>query len=306
MIRKIIKHGESTLTVSIPHKWAKARNLKPGAEVSIEELGNRLFISTSEQKVSPNLSVDVSGMTEFMIGRLLTRSYQQGYDTIKIKGADRKNITFIREIMPEHLGFDLTEEGNSIHIQMISKGLTIDFDSALRQAFHKVLENARECLDGYDSSDKEKLQSINDKDVDVNKLTNFCKRAINKGMTDQFGAHSLYGILECLEEVGDDFKHLATHLSKSKQKNKIVEQRLAASVELAEISFRYFYKPDRQNIIKGFELVHKLSSTDDIGSKKINQEMLQSILFLETIAHHLYLILALSLDKLNDSKVMIS
>ena len=50
MKRKIVKHGPISLTVSLPSKWVKKRNLKAGDEVEVEEHNNGLFIGDFNNK----------------------------------------------------------------------------------------------------------------------------------------------------------------------------------------------------------------------------------------------------------------
>ena len=51
MKRKIVQHGSSSLTVSIPYKWIQKYNLNKGDEINIEENGNSLILSSDNRKV---------------------------------------------------------------------------------------------------------------------------------------------------------------------------------------------------------------------------------------------------------------
>ena len=50
MIRKLIKHGESSLTVSLPRKYVKENNLIKGQEIELTESGKEIIISIKKKK----------------------------------------------------------------------------------------------------------------------------------------------------------------------------------------------------------------------------------------------------------------
>ena len=49
MKRKIVKHGNSTLTVSLPSKWAKNNSLKQGDEIDVIENGKELILNSKKE-----------------------------------------------------------------------------------------------------------------------------------------------------------------------------------------------------------------------------------------------------------------
>ena len=42
--RKIVQHGSSSLTVTLPKKWVEKNNLKKGNEIKVDEKGTYLVI----------------------------------------------------------------------------------------------------------------------------------------------------------------------------------------------------------------------------------------------------------------------
>jgi phosphate uptake regulator len=59
MKRKIVKHGQSTLTVSIPSKWAKNNNLHNGDLINIEASKDKLILS-KEDKYFEEIEIDLT------------------------------------------------------------------------------------------------------------------------------------------------------------------------------------------------------------------------------------------------------
>ena len=52
MKRKVVLHGPSTLTISLPYSWIRKFNIKKGQELNVEECGKELVIKIEEE---PNL-----------------------------------------------------------------------------------------------------------------------------------------------------------------------------------------------------------------------------------------------------------
>jgi len=300
MKRSIIKHGPSTLIVSLPAKWAKINNLSPGSEVDVEPQGNRLIINTGGAITTPTLNLDVTGLSPFMISRLLARSYQKGYDVINLKYADRKSMQAIREKVTELLGFDIIEEEkNSCSIRSIASTLNLDFDQALRKAFLRIVINARDLKIAYEKSDTELIQSIQDSDLDVNKMTYFCLRTLSKGKIAGYDAFVLYHLIESLEDVGDEIKKLASNISNTSIKNKWTKSKLSILIELCETAFNFFYGPTQDEAIKVFDLVAKLYSIENLPAK-INKDILKNEIYFYRIADLMYLFAGMRLDTISE------
>ena len=59
MRKKLVKQGHSTLTITIPAKWARENKLKAGDELELNTKQNSLIISTTEiPKESQALAVN--------------------------------------------------------------------------------------------------------------------------------------------------------------------------------------------------------------------------------------------------------
>ena len=59
MLRRVIKQGHSTLTITLPKKWAKDLKIEAGDEVNIIEKGNRLFINTKASSELRKTEIDI-------------------------------------------------------------------------------------------------------------------------------------------------------------------------------------------------------------------------------------------------------
>ncbi len=298
MKRSIIKHGPATLIVSIPAKWAKERNLKAGSEVDVTPQGSSLIIRTEEELSTHEHSFDVTLLPSFMITRLLARTYQKGCDVIKLRFKDDLCRETIREKVEELLGFEIIEEDSeTCTVQAISQNLAIDFDSALRRAFYRVLENTRTLRDSYKSSDKELLNQIWSRDREVNKLTSYCLRTLAKGKIAGHDVLVLYHLIDSLEDTGDEIKKTARLLAKSSRRNPTIQKKLAVLVELTEATIRFFYSPKHVDAVRGFALAKELS---DLKHVKVTKESMQVQVQLGKCSEFLLQFFAMRLDTLKE------
>ncbi len=115
--RKVYVSGGSTYVISLPKKWVKKTNLKPGDSLVVSEQGSSLLIETGViEKESLTKEIKISQITSSgALERILIASYLVGYDTIKIK-LDRKDHLAYREIIRKILdyliGVEIVEDTN--------------------------------------------------------------------------------------------------------------------------------------------------------------------------------------------------
>ncbi len=115
--RKVYVSGGSTYVISLPKKWVKKTNLKPGDSLVVTEQGSSLLIETSViEKESKTKEIKISQVTSSdALERILIAFYLVGYDTIKIK-LDRKNhLAYresIRKILDYLIGVEIVEDTN--------------------------------------------------------------------------------------------------------------------------------------------------------------------------------------------------
>ncbi|MDP6599947.1 MAG: hypothetical protein QF798_00740 [Candidatus Woesearchaeota archaeon] len=254
--RKVIQIANSTQLISLPRKWALKYDIKKGDELDVDEDGYKLLITTGTVPTTKEIEVDVSGLTPRLADRFMARSYQKGYDMITVQYDNPETAIAIQNKVKELLGFEIMEQNKStIIIKSISSKLNIDFDSSLRRAFLIVMDMANTCLEAFTKADKKTLENLYYKDFDVNKFCYFCLRFINKGFHGGSGTYILYYLVESLEDVGDEYKMLAKHLAKVKNKNKKNLLDVLFKVnELTKIGYGFFYKPEKEKAVRGITL----------------------------------------------------
>ncbi len=115
--RKVYVSGGSTYVISLPKKWVKKTNLKPGDSLIVTEHGSSLMIETSViENESRTKEIKISQITSSQaLERLLIAFYLVGYDTIKIKLDRKDHLSYreiIRNILDYLIGVEIVEDTN--------------------------------------------------------------------------------------------------------------------------------------------------------------------------------------------------
>lgn len=215
--RKVIQLAGKTLVVSLPTKWAREHGIEKGDEVEVTEDGSIITISKdSPTHLSKSaVELDISGKKE-MAKRMVASLYKAGVDEIRVLYSSEEELQKVKEVLQETcLGYEIFLQGeNSIEIKNISTIDETQFDRFLRRAFHIMHTMADDVVKGIETKDKDLLFDVFSRDLDVNKLTDLCRRLINKNAYTGQNPESLYFIIEQLEKISDIFKDIGKRLSK--------------------------------------------------------------------------------------------
>jgi Na+/phosphate symporter len=167
----------------------------------------------------------------------------------------------VEEVLNSTMGFEIISQGEkTCVVRSIAKAVESEFDNILRRVFLTLLSMAEESYDAISKSQFSRLGSIGASDSTINKLTNFCKRILNKkGYKDQKSNNYVYCIVWEIERIGDEYKDICHWLGTAK-KSKISRNILQIYKETNEFLrnfYNLFYKFDSDN---GVELTNKKKS----------------------------------------------
>lgn len=220
MKRKIIKLGGSTLVTSLPSKWIKEQGLNPGDEVELNTTDDTLTISTikRKEKKASNFTIDYNEAGE-LTKRLVGALYKAGYDEISINIPSKSYNEIAEFIMIRELdGFEIisqTQQG--IILRSISDHKEGEFENSFRRMFMIVINTFKEAMEAITAKDANLLNSFNERDIPINKLSNYCRRILNRQEgVDKKKIPFMYYFIEDLENIGDEVRNLALHFGKKK------------------------------------------------------------------------------------------
>jgi len=291
-IRRLQKIGSSIL-VTLPKEWVDANNLKKSSEIEIETGQNSLSITANKDaRPSKELVISYPLPKEENIVADITGAYLLGYDIIKIKGKtsipieDREKI---RESMRRLVGVEIVEEESSIIIiQFLLDATSLNPEKILKRMSTIAIGMFNETVDGLVSDDKTNLQTMSNRDNEVNRQYFLLVRLIRSTMVDRrlasiFNLENIdimdYRIAaNLLEMAGDTIVELAELISKttvSKIELKKIYSIVKDTESIYKKSIDAFITNDRLLAIDAIKLYRKLLS--DISKLRSSLEQKRQI-----------------------------
>ncbi len=307
-VRRLQRIGSSIL-VSLPKEWVDANNLSKGNQVEIETAQNTISISANkETRPTKELVISYPLPKEENIVADLTGAYLLGYDVIEITsksiipGEDREKI---RNSMRRLVGMEIIEEDAShINMQFLLDATTLNPEKILKRMSSIALGMYDDTSNGLILDDKSNLQTISNRDVEVNRQYFLLVRLIRSTLVDRrlanvFNLENIdvldYRVAaNLLETAGDSIVELANLIynsSISKGNSKKIFDLIKDFSKLAEKSIDAFIKSDRLLAIEAISLhkkfeekLSKLKIT--LGNKKqIPIDFLDLVYMFERITH---------------------
>jgi phosphate uptake regulator len=246
MKRKIVKQGAATMTISLPATWIKHMHLSEGAEVDLEEDGNRIIISSGKGEETKSVEYNIEEKGVFTKSDL-SHLYILGYDEIIVKYQDKQVLKDIKERVPDCIGFEIIDQQNGkVHIKGITSVLEQEFDNILRKVFIILRDQAQEvyeCLKKGKFSDLEELREM---EAINNKFTSFLLRLIvKKGYKDYSRSCQAYDLIQNLERLSDEYKYICDSFKEWKKPlNPDVISLLKDMNDYYLVFYEAFYKYD--------------------------------------------------------------
>jgi len=301
MKRKLVRQGIRALTLTVPSTWIKKNNLKAGDEIDLSETENSLTIRCEGIHELKEIDVDIRGLPPRLADRFMARSYQKGYDKIKIRFDSKEQLYAIKDKVSELMGYEILKiSQNQVEIQVISAKLDLEFDILLRRMMLILLEMAETCHDAWKAENNGLLEAIPQQDFDVNKFAYFCLRELNKSqklMT--FGSSILYYLIESMEDLGDELKVLGPQLAKIRLNTEILAI-IKDMNTMFRLSYEFFYKPEKKQVVEAFDLYKSIKKQIKESLGKVSKHELRALIAIEFSARIIYHLTTMRLDTLKD------
>jgi len=275
--------GGKTYVVSLPSKWVKKYNIQKGEELNLEELGDSIIVKTEKDVKGDNLVINTENL-EKMLGRTVGAIYKSGYDQAKIVFDNDDQLKVIEKTLQRTcIGFEIVKQGDKfVVVKNLASTDKEEFDTALKRIFYTLEIMGK---DLFEANTKEKLQEVVLKDDQVNKLSDFCRRILNKGEIKLIvKPNVVYYLVEQLERIGDVYKKIAKYAIDNKMDKN--SKNLLRDINLMLVFYRemfYSFKLDKvEEFYKMFEFLNgKLVSLKEKGYTEdlILQEFLLEYIF---------------------------
>ena len=306
-IRRLQRIGSSIL-VSLPKEWVDANNLDKGSQVELDTGQDSISLSANkETRPTKEIVISYPLPKEENIVANITGAYLLGYDVIIINsksiipGKDREEI---RNSMRRLVGMEIIEEDAShINMQFLLDATTLNPSKILKRMSSIALGMYDDVLNGLIADDKSNLQTLSNRDVEVNRQYFLLVRLIRSTLVDKrlSNAFNLENIdildyrvaANGLENAGDSIVELSNFIlnfSLSKELSNKIHDVVKDFNKLAEKSIDAFTKPDRFLAIEAISMHKKYEKRlsllkTTLGSKKqIPLDFLDLVYMFERIA----------------------
>lgn len=294
--RRLQRIGNSTL-VSLPKEWVDEHNLQKGSQVDLETAGrNSLFVSVSDDDNNNNnnretrlhsadLVISYPLPAEENIVADITGAYLLGYNIIRIESAvaaaagktgiipvqDREEI---RNSMRRLVGMEIIEEdASNIEMQFLLDAATLSPLKILKRMSSIAVGMCEDVTRGLISDDKSNLQTIQNRDIEVNRQYFLLVRLLRSTLADRklAGAFNLGSIdildyrvaANLLENGGDSVVELAELVMESSlsvEQSNIIFEAVQNFERMAKTAIDAFTEPDRRLAIESIALHRKLQA----------------------------------------------
>ena len=229
MQRKIVQHGTSTLTVSLPTRWVKKNSIKKGDEINIIEENNRMVVSVEKTSRKKLAEIDTTSLSRSTLMFYLRSIYRQGYDEIVIHfknpkvmyydvGKEEKVITIIHQEVNRLIGFEVTQQReNFCVIKDLSGASEGKLDMMIKRILFLLKDAIDDVVEAIKKKDYEKLETIEEKHDTITKFISYCLRMFNKRPdSSPENIHGMYHILCSLDVAIDTIKYFAKYAAHQK------------------------------------------------------------------------------------------
>ena len=284
--RRLQKIGSSIL-VSLPKEWIDANNLNKSHQVEIETNQNNLSIRTQLSK-RPSKEVEISYPLSEGEGIVptITGAYLLGFDIIRIVGKSSISIIdreSVRGSMRKLVGLEIIDEdATNISVQFLLDETSINPQNILKRMSSIALGMFNDVVLALKSGDKTNLETIANRDSEINRQYFLLVRLIRSTIMDTrlAGIFNLENIdildyriaANTLEIAGDTVVELSKSLIKSNLTKVDLKKLYDFAKDIDEIQIKSidsFISNDRMLAINAI----RLQKTNSIKILKIRSSL---------------------------------
>lgn len=272
MKRRVVLHGPSTLTVSLPASWTKKFNIRKGDELEMCEIGNELRVSAVKSFDGARKNIFVGNLKR-VAKSSLTASYRLGYDEIFFNFDNPESSIFLQELaFKELIGLEVVKQGSKfLQLRDITGHEKNEFDIVFRRIWLLLIDLSRESLLALKKKNIAIFKSVRALDLTINKFSNYCLRILMKRGHESFNKTPLYyHFVKGLEIIADHYKDLCIYYSNNIKK---IDTQFIKYLEDINDNLEEFWKVFNKFDEKNLEVL--FSRTKKINEKILNSRNLQ-------------------------------
>lgn len=216
MKRKLVRHGPTTLMLSLPAHWVKAKGLLKGDSLDLTEQDGAVILRPGR---NINLPVLLDGRSlGILVKRALGVHYKLGHDAVDMM-LDPAQLAEVQKELAILPGFDIVEQtGQKYAIRDISCTSIDSFEPVLNKLLIITTNFTEQVAESLIVGNISGLREARVLEDTLNKFTNYALRLINKWGYPSKPSRSTYVYLTLWEweKIGDELKFLCDHFGERK------------------------------------------------------------------------------------------
>ncbi len=312
MKRKINRVGQNTLTVSLPSKWAKEKELQQGDEIELTELPEGLLLQQEgKSRESKRISINIDHFAYYSLSRYLTVLYRAGYDKITLihnkhetfndkKGKYLKTQDVIKKLVNRFVGSEIISQTSSkTEIECLVTEKQQDLNKIQKRIYFLIKETFSEILNAVNEDYATFHDSIYSHHDHIAKFINYYLRELIASDTPAAEKHMSYSLYMIIDKLIDKIRHISEKIHEYGCSKKI-HNHLGQIFEIISDQFLSLYKQEytRDLVKKRYNLVKKIEKEKYTPSEL--QVISEAKIFLDTINDFTELIVCQNLKKMEE------
>lgn len=315
MKRKLVRQGGTALTVTLPARWVKDNNLKPGDEVFVLEEGSNIHITVGVlDKRIKSVTLAVDGLNNLTLNRHLDEFYRLGAQEIILtfqKGIltnykDGKEIridVYIKEKIDRFIGVEVFSQTSSkMVLQSLLHGEDLEkVDTVRNRIFFLIKELLDEFVQAMDHNFSEFNSVLDSRHENITKFINYYLRLLNFSKLPEEQKSRMFSLFTLLGLILDKIRHTSRRVNEMKRITDKVKQNLISIFNFfieqfdAVLQKNYSLEDLGALIKKRYDIVHVLNQ--ERFTLEESKVILESNLLLNTINEFTTCFAALNLDR---------
>jgi len=275
MRRKLVQQGPSTLTVSVPKPWADRLNLKNGDEVDMDEIDNKLVLSTDRKIAAQTKDVDCANLSANLVKNMFIGLYRSGAGDIRFINCTKDHLAIIYKLAKDYIGYEIVSSGKrTAHVIDVATGDADHLKKLESQIYWKLLYMIDKVIENPDPVRAREL------DLELNRITFFLQRQYSLTFSPRPKTFLKFLLFDILEEMGDGLRDYARIVKKNTKTNRAILmeiRRLLDDVRGVHANFKNIKRLD-----KG-EWTKVLKTTLALPESTVRSTLYQILLQLEAL-----------------------
>ncbi|MFA6887864.1 MAG: AbrB/MazE/SpoVT family DNA-binding domain-containing protein [Candidatus Woesearchaeota archaeon] len=234
MKRKLVKHGDITLMVSLPAQWVKQHSLKQGDDIELISKDNTLVLSGKGTASLKTTQIQVTKENLPNLRTAIASAYKAGYDEIALLYTVQPSLDQLNTIVSSFTGLEIVSQtAEQCIIKSFLSKETDETEQLIIKMFQITKLVAETLVTNWQNTDLENIQTL----VKINnmKLRDHCLRMIHLNNHGGDKSYDYYDLVTVLEKITAQYYLLAEDIVKKKiKKTMCVENQIHFIQELYE------------------------------------------------------------------------